>query len=111
MLAACSTSSSSASAPDTVRNAIGDLASRAVDCSRPPAGTDLCWDGSKPLPADPARPHLVRCPARVTFPEGKPLSMEAFAQRALQLAAWALEEQAKRIARSDWDAACAAARG
>ncbi|BCW89977.1 hypothetical protein sos41_31450 [Alphaproteobacteria bacterium SO-S41] len=108
MLGACSTSSFSGSAPDTVRNAVDELRGAALDCATPPAGTDLCWDGTKPALVTSDAPAKARCRAPVVFPEAG-MSMSEMALRASALADWALSEQAKRLSRADWDARCKAA--
>ena len=106
MLAACSATSSTASAPDTVARALDGL-DASIDCAQPPAATALCWDGAKPKPFDAAAPQAPRCRAPVAF-HGE-MSMPAMAQRASELIAWGLNEQALRLSRVDWDAACKAA--
>ncbi len=85
------------------------LRSEALDFATPPAGTDLCWDGAQPAPADPDAPGRARCRAAVVFPETG-MSMADMALRASALVDWALAEQAKRLARADWDADCRTAR-
>lgn len=103
-LAACSSTSSTASAPAQLTDAVGRLEGEVARCAAP-AVLSLCWDGSAPAPVDPAQPGKPRCRAPIVVPDGT-LSMATMAQLASRAIAWALEEQAARLARSDWDKQC-----
>ncbi len=108
MLAACSATSSTDSAAQ-----LTDAISRqraAVERCAAPAELSLCWDGSTPAPFDAAAPGRRRCPSPITIPAGE-LSMPAMAAIAAQAIAWGAKEEARRLARADWDIACRAAAG
>lgn len=103
MLAACSATSSTDSAALLTEAVARQRA--AVERCAAPAELRLCWDGSAPATYDPAAPGRRRCPAPFEIPAGE-LSMPAMAQIAARAIAWGAKEEARRLARADWDIAC-----